>query len=85
MQYLFANEKPTQPVENPQFKGKGNGALLGLGGGLITGLVTVGGAAIAGIVTLPVIIGGAAIVAAGAAGAKIGDKIEDKIEELKNK
>ncbi|MBE7703096.1 MAG: hypothetical protein E7Z89_03485 [Cyanobacteria bacterium SIG28] len=73
---------PEQATANPAFKGS-NGALLGLGGGLITGLATVGGAAIAGVLVLPAAIGGLAIVATGAAGAAAGNKIEDKIKGKK--
>ena len=73
------------PSTNPQFKGSGDGALAGLGFGLCGGLIAIGGAAVAGIFLLPAIIGGAAVVAAGAAGAYVGDKIEDKITKNKNK
>ena len=73
----IANQ-PEQPIANPTFKG-GDGALAGLGGGLITGLIVIGGGAIAGVLALPTIIGSAAIVGAGVAGAYIGDKIGDAI------
>ena len=79
------NQPEEQPITPPTFKGKGNGALAGLGGGLITGLVALGGAAISGALILPMAIGGAIIVGAGAAGAYIGDKIEDAIKGNKNK
>ena len=68
---------------NPSFKGDDKGILLGLGGGLSVGLLLVGGAAIAGIVVLPAIIGSAAVVGSGIAGATLGHKIEQKIDEMK--
>ena len=80
---------PTKPqtetvTVSPQFRGSGKGLLLGLGTGLVTGLLVVGGAAIAGAFMLPAAIGGAAVVATGAAGAAIGEKIEDKITKSKD-
>ena len=76
--------KPDSTGVNILFRG-GNykGALLGLGGGLITGLLVVGGAAIAGALALPAIIGGAAVVSAGLGGAALGNKIEEKIDASK--
>ena len=80
---VATNVKSNQPekpqVEAPAFKGGGTGGLLGLGAGLVTGLIIIGGAAITGGLALPALIGGAGIVASGAGGAYIGDKIEDKI------
>ncbi len=73
-------------VITPQFRGtEYKGALLGLGGGLVTGLLVVGGAAIAGAFVLPALVGGAAVVGTGIAGATIGNKIEEKIDKIKSK
>ena len=48
-----------------------------------TGTMVVGGAAIAGALALPAIIGGAAVVSAGLGGAALGNKIEEKIDASK--
>lgn len=77
--------EPTQPtVTAPTFKGDGNGALAGLGTGLVTGLAAVGGLAISGTLLLPALIGSAIVLGVGAAGAYVGNKIEDKIKENKD-
>ena len=81
--HLVENSK--QEFSPVQFKGKGTGMLVGLGTGLVTGLVVVGGAAVAGLVVLPAVIGGAAIAATGVAGAALGEKIEDKLTGDNNK
>ena len=76
---------PTEKNIKPTFNGKGGGAIVGVGGGLATGVLAVGGSAITGTVVLPAIVGSAIIVAVGIAGAYLGDKIEDKIEQIKSK
>ena len=69
----------TVTVSSTQFKGNGGGALTGLGTGLIGGLLVFAGGAITGLLVVPVAIGSLGIIAAGAAGAYVGDKIEDAI------
>lgn len=72
-----------QPV-NPQFRGGGNGALLGAAGGVVTGLLGLGAAAIAGVFVAPAIVATAVIGGSAVIGGKVGDKIEDKIDEIKS-
>lgn len=76
---------PVDKTADVSFKGNGDGMVGGLGAGLAAGLLVVGGTAIAGILTLPAIIGGAVVLAAGAAGAYVGDKVEDKVTAMKEK
>ena len=73
---------PEQTIAKPAFKGS-NGAIWGLGGGLVTGLIIFCGATIAGTLALPATIGGLAVMATGAGGAYLGDKIEEKINNKK--
>ncbi len=80
------NEIPQVDQSNDiSFKGKGSGALAGGGIGLMTTLAAIGSAAIAGVFTLPVILGGAVLLGGTAAGAVLGDKVEDKITGKKDK
>ena len=69
----------TQPI-TPSFKGNGDGALAGLGGGLIAGLLIFAGGAITGGVAVPAIVGSLGVLGLGAGGAYAGDKIEDAIK-----
>ncbi len=80
---LRKNEtEPQTQLAAPAFKG-GDGALVGLGGGLITGLLIFAGGAITGGLALPAILGCAGVLGCGAAGAAAGNKIEDKIKGKK--
>ena len=81
------NTPPTkpQPTEPVSFKGSGSGALIGLAGGTIATVLTVGLVAITGGLALPGIVATAAITGGATAGAIAGDKIEDKINNSKDK
>lgn len=75
------NSRYVSQTDVPTFKGSGKGFMIGLGGSLLTGLVTVCGTAIAGALTLPASVAGAVILGLAVAGGFAGDKIEDKIAE----
>ena len=81
--YLLQKNEPPKP--EPQFKGTSKGILTGLGTGVATTLLIVGGLAISGTLVLPAIIGGTLIAGGGVGGAVLGNKIEDKINEHLNK
>ena len=74
-------EQPEKTITTPSFKAKGDGAIIGTGLGVIGGLLAAGGAAIAGVVTLPVLAAGALIAGTAAGGAYLGDKVEDKVSK----
>ena len=72
------NKPEQEPVAAPAFKGA-KGGLWGLGGGLVTGLIVVCGGLITGGLAIPALLGGAAVLGSGAAGAALGNKVENKL------
>ena len=83
-QQTFNTKRLTKASNNIQFRGNGKGVVIGLGSGVITSLVSIGGAAITGMLAMPAIVGSALVLASGVVGAILGNKVEDKLEEHKS-
>lgn len=88
--YVKNNQKNDGAVSNPQsvnpqFRGEGDGTLIGVTGGVLVSMTALGAAAIAGVFMAPALIATAVIGGSAVAGGAIGTKIEEKINENKKK